>query len=186
MPIEAGDIKNGLTLLIDGNICQVLEFLHVKPGKGAAILKMKLKNLRTGGIIEKAFNTNVKFDQAQIDKKETQFSYAADGIYYFMDMDSYEMYELPEDIIGFYKNFLIEGATVSVKFFDNEVLSVDLPEKMELTVTETTGAVAGNTQSTATKDAVVETGLTVRVPLFVKEGDKIIVTTSDGKYGGRA
>ncbi len=186
MPIEAGDIKNGITLLIEGNIYQVLEFQHVKPGKGAAILKTKLKNLRTGGIVERAFNPNNRFDQAQIDKKITQFSYEADGTYYFMDQESYEMYELPEEAIGFAKNFLTEGCEANVKFFESEIISVDIPEKIELTVTETTDAVPGNTSSTATKDATVETGLTVRVPLFIKEGDKIIVSTSDGKYCGRA
>lgn len=186
MAIEAGDFKTGLTLLIDGNIYQVLDFLHVKPGKGAAILKTKLKNLRTGGILERNFNATTKFDQAIISRKETQYSYCTDGIYYFMDMETYDMYELSEESIGFAKNFLKEGQTAVVKFFEDEILSVDISEKIELVVTETTGAVAGNTSTTATKDATVETGLVVKVPLFIKEGDVIIVSTIDGKYCGRA
>lgn len=186
MPIEAGDVKNGLTLLIEGNIYQVLEFQHVKPGKGAAILKTKLKNLRTGGIVERAFNTSVKFDQAMIEKKAATYSYASDGVYFFMDKETYEMYELSEEVVGFSKNFLIEGCEVMVKFFESELISLDLPEKVELEVTDTTDAVAGNTSSTATKDATVETGLNVRVPLFVKLGDKLIISTIDGKYCGRA
>lgn len=186
MSIGAGDFKTGLTLLIDGNIYQVLDFLHVKPGKGAAILKTKLKNLRTGSILERSFITTTRFETAMIEKKEVDFSYSSDGIYYFMDNETYEMYEINEDVIGFAKNFLVEGAKVVVKFFESELLGIDLPEKMELLVTDTTGAVPGNTATNATKDAIVETGLSVRVPLFIKNGDKIIVSTSDGKYNGRA
>ena len=184
--LEAGDFKNGLTFIFEGQIYQVLDFMHVKPGKGAAILKTKLKNLRSGSIIERNFNTNLRFEQAQIDKKETQFSYASDGTYFFMDMESYDMYELSEEQVGFYKNFLSEGCAVSVKFFESEILSIELPDKMTLTVTETSGAVAGNTAQTATKDAICETGLLVKVPLFIKQEDKIIVSTIDGKYCGRA
>ncbi len=186
MPIEAGDFRTGLTLIIDGELYQVLDFLHVKPGKGAAILKTKLKNLRTGNVIERNFNTTIKFDQAIIEKKELQYSYSADNTYYFMDMETFDTYEISSDIVGFAKNFLVEGQMVKIKFFESEILGIDLPDKIELEVTETTGAVAGNTATNATKDATVETGLLVRVPLFVKEGDKIIVSTDDGKYCGRA
>lgn len=186
MSIEAGDFRTGLTLLIDGNIYQVLDFMHVKPGKGAAILKTKLRNLRTGSILERNFNTTTKFEQAIIEKKEVQFSYVDGDTYNFMDSETYEMYEIDKSIIGFAKNFLVEGNTVIIKFFESEVLGLDLPSTVTLTVTETTGAVAGNTASTATKDAKVETGLVVKVPLFIKEGDKIIIFTDDGKYNGRA
>jgi len=186
MPIEAGDFKNGLTLLIEGNIYQVLEFQHVKPGKGAAILKTKLKNLRTGGIIERAFNTSVRFDTAMIEKKSLQYSYSSGDTYTFMDMETYETFDLDISVIGDAKDFLVEGQTVNVKFFEEELLGLELPEKVELEVTETTDAVAGNTSQTATKDAILETGLLVKVPLFIKLGDKVIVSTSDGKYCGRA
>ncbi len=186
MPIEAGDFKTGLTLLIDGNIFQVLEFQHVKPGKGAAFLKTKMRNLRTGNILERSFNTTTRFDQAMIDRREMQYSYSADGLYFFMDLETYDMVQMEEAQVGFNKNFLIEGQNVICKFFEQEVLSLDLPEKVEFTVTETTDAVAGNTQSSAMKDATIETGYVTRVPLFIKQGDRIVVYTADGKYCSRA
>lgn len=186
MAILAGDFKTGITLLIDGNIYQVLEFQHVKPGKGAALLKTKLKNLRTGGILEKSFNSTTKFNQAIIDKKKLQYSYSEFQSYYFMDMETFEMYELKDENIGFAKNFLVDGIEVNVKFFEGEIIGVELPEKITMEVTETSDAVAGNTSSTATKDAIVETGFLVKVPLFVKLGDKLIISTADGKYCGRA
>ena len=186
MAILAGDFKTGLTLLIDGNIYQVIDFQHVKPGKGAALLKTKMKNLRTGSILEKSFNATTKFDQAMIDKKTLQYSYSDGGFYYFMDMQTFEMHQLGEEIIGSAKNYLVDGLEVSVKFFDKEILGIDLPEKMVMEVTETSDAVPGNTSTTASKDAIVQTGLLVKVPLFVKLGDKIIVNTVDGKYCGRS
>lgn len=186
MAIESGDFKTGLTLLIDGNIWQVLDFMHVKPGKGAAILKTKMKNLRTGSIMERNFNPNTKFEQAIINKKEVQYSYSADDVYYFMDMETYDTYELSAETVGFAKNFLVEGSTINVKFFESEVLCLDLPEKIDLEVTVCDDAVPGNTATNATKDATLETGLTVKVPLFIKQGDKVTVSTSDGKYCGRA
>lgn len=185
MTIEAGDFRTGLTLIIEGKLYVVLDFMHVKPGKGAAILKTKLKDLRTGTVLERNFNTNTKFEQAIIDKKPVQYSYESYGVYYFMDMETFETYELSEDIIGFNKNFLLEGMTLNLTFFESEVIDVVFPEKVELTVTETTDALS-NASSTSTKDAVLETGLRVRVPQFIKEGDKVIVSTSDGSYCGRA
>ena len=186
MAIEAGDFKTGLTLIIEGNIYQVLDFMHVKPGKGAAILKTKLKNLRNGSILERNFNASTKFDQAIIEKKDLQYSYESDGTYFFMDMETFETYELSGAIVGDIKDYIIEGATVAAKFFESEILTVDIPEKVELEVTETTDAVSGNTATNATKDAILETGVSVRVPLFIKQGDKIVVNTTDGKYCGRA
>lgn len=186
MAIEAGDFRNGLTLMIDGNLYQVLEFQHVKPGKGAALLKTKMKNLKTGGIMERSFNATTKFEQAMIDKRVLQYSYNANNVYYFMDTESFEMYELDDNIIGFAKNFLTEGIEVNAKFFETEIIDIEIPEKLELKVVETSDAVAGNTSSTATKDAVVETGLVVKVPLFIKLDDVIVVNTNDGKYCGRA
>lgn len=185
MTIEAGDFRTGLTLLIDGKLYVVLDFLHVKPGKGAAILRTKLKDLRSGTILEKNFNTNTKFEQALIEKKPVQFSYSADTTYYFMDVETYEMYELSEDMIESSKDYLLEGMQINLTFFEGEVITVLLPEKVELTVIETTDAISG-ASNTSTKDAIVETGLRVRVPQFIKEGDKIIVSTFDGSYYGRA
>jgi len=187
MAIEAGDFKTGLTLLIEGNIYQVIDFQHVKPGKGAAFLNTKMRNLRNGRVIEKNYNANVKFDQAIIEKRDAQYSYSADGIYYFMDLESFETYEVQEDMVGFYKNFLLEGGNVALKFFEEEVLGIELPEKMELEVVDTINdAVAGNTATNCTKDAYLETGFLVKVPLFIKKGEKIIVNTNDGKYCSRA
>ena len=186
MTIDASEIKNGLTLLIEGNIYQVVEFLHVKPGKGAAILKTKMKNLRTGNTLDRTFNANTKFETAMITKRNVQYSYNAGGIYTFMDMETYETYDLNEEQIGYNKNFLVEGMEVILAFYESELLGLNLPDKVELTVTETTAAVRGNTVTGATKDAIVETGLLVKVPLFIEEGEKIIISTIDGKYSSRA
>lgn len=184
--IEVNDIKTGMTLIIEGNIYQVVEFLHVKPGKGSAFMKTKLKNLRTGGTVERTFNTNVKFEKANIEKSNVQYLYNTGDTYYFMNMETYEQLELSSDQIGDDKNFLIENMTVIVSFFQGELLGVILPDKIEMTITTTEPAVKGNTTNNATKDAYVETGLLVRVPLFIEQGEKILVSTSDGKYVSRA
>jgi len=185
MAIEAGDFRTGLTLIIEGKLYVVLEFMHVKPGKGAAILKTKLKDLRSGTVLERNFNTNMKFETAHIEKKTVTFSYEQGGIYYFMDSETYETYELQEEVIGTNKNYLLDAMELSLSFFEEEVLDVILPDKVELTVTETTDAAPG-AAATSTKDAVLETGIRIRVPQFIKEGDKVIVSTLDGSYCGRA
>lgn len=185
MAIGAGDFKTGLTLIIEGHLYVVLDFMHVKPGKGAAILKTKLKDLRTGSVLERNFNTNMKFDQAIIEKKPVQYSYQSGDTYYFMDMESFETYEINEAVLGFSTNFLLEGMELNVRFFETEILDVILPDKVELVVTETTDAIPG-ASSTSTKDATLETGLRVRVPQFIKQGEKVIVSTEDGSYCGRA
>ncbi len=185
MAIEAGDFRNGLTLMIEGKLYVVLEFMHVKPGKGAAILKTKLKDLRNGNIVERNFNTNTKFEQANIEKRNVQFSYEAGGTYYFMDQETFETYELSEERIGDQKYYLLDGLELSLRFFESEVLDVTFPDKVELVVTETTPAAPG-ASSTSTKDATLETGLRIRVPQFINENDKVIVSTLDGSYCGRA
>ena len=184
--IDVNSIKTGMTLLIEGNIYQVVEFLHVKPGKGSAFMKTKLKNLRTGGTIERTFNTNVKFEKANIEKTNVQYLYNTGDTYSFMNMETYEQLELTADQLGDDKLYLIENMTVMVSFFEGELLGVILPDKIEMEVTQTEPAVKGNTTNNATKDATLETGLTVRVPLFIEQGEKIIVSTSDGKYVSRA
>ena len=184
MAIEAGDFKTGLTLLIDGDPWVVLDFMHVKPGKGAAILKTKMKNLKTGATQERNFNASTKFDAAEINKLKAQYSYNMGDVYYFMDNETFETYELSEDQIGFKKYFLLEGEEVSLVFWNGTVLDITVPEKVELVISDTTPAVKGN--STATKDAVTETGLSIRVPLFIEPGEKILVFSEDGKYSGRA
>ncbi len=184
--IEVNDIKNGMTLMIEGNIYQVVEFLHVKPGKGSAFMKTKLKNLRTGGTVEKTFNTNVKFEKANINRSSVQYLYNTGDTYYFMNMETYEQLEIPADKIGDKAKLLKENLEVYITSFGGEILGIDLPDKVELVVTHTEPAVKGNTTQNALKDATVETGLLVRVPLFIEEGETIIVSTADGKYVSRA
>ena len=185
MAMLAGDFRTGLTLNIDGDPWVVLDFQHVKPGKGAAILKTKMKNLKTGSTQERNFNASTKFEQATIEKKTVQYSYQADSVYYFMDMETYETYELSANQIGDNKYFIIEGAEVSVVFFEGDVVDVSVPEKVELEVVETTPAIKG-APTTQTKDALLETGFSIRVPQFIEQGEKVVVSTSDGKYSGRA
>ena len=180
------DIKNGMTFLLDGQIYLVLEFLHVKPGKGPAFMKVKMKNLRTGSTIERTFNTNVKLEKAMIDKQTMQYLYATGDVYNFMNMETYEQTELNASQLGDDKDFLKEGMEVNISFYNGELLGIMLPDKVELEVTETEPAVKGNTTNNAMKDATVETGLLVKVPLFIEQGEKIIVSTSDGKYVSRA
>ncbi len=185
MAIEAGDFRTGLTLLIDGDPWVVLDFMHVKPGKGAAILKTKMKNLKTGSTQERNFNASTKFDAAEILRKTVQYSYNTGDTYYFMDMETYEQFELDEEHIGDNKYYLIEGNPATIVFFEGRVLDVSVPEKVELEIAETTPAIKG-ASTTATKDAVTNTGLHLRVPMFIEEGEKIIVFTADGKYSSRA
>lgn len=185
MAISAGDFRTGLTVIVEDDPWVVLDFQHVKPGKGAAILKTKMRNLKTGSVQEKNFNASTKFEQANISKKNAQFSYKDGDTYNFMDMETYETYELNEEHIGFNKYFIVEGAEVSLMFFEGELLSVSVPEKVELVVTETDAAIKG-APSNQTKDAVTETGLTLRVPQFIEPGEKIVVFSTDGKYAGRA
>jgi len=185
--IDVNSIKTGMTLLIEGNIYQVIEFLHVKPGKGSAFMKTKLRNLRTGSTIEKTFNTNVKFEKANISKNNVQFLYNTGDVYCFMNMETYEQIELTKDQIGDSVNYLIENLMVYVILYEGELLGIDLPDKVEFTITSTEPAVKGNTASgNALKDATVETGMTIKVPMFIDEGEKVLVTTSDGKYSSRA
>ncbi len=184
--INVNDIKNGMTLIIEDNIYQVVEFLHVKPGKGSAFMKTKLKNLRTGGTVERTFNTNVKFEKANIQRSNVQYLYNTGNTYNFMNMETYEQIELTDDQVGENKKYLLENMLVDIVMFEGELLGIVLPDKVEFTVVETEPAVKGNTTNNALKDAYVETGLLVKVPLFIEQGEKILVTTADGKYSSRA
>ncbi len=184
--INVNDIKNGMTLIIEGNIYQVVEFLHVKPGKGSAFMKTKLKNLRTGGTVERTFNTNVKFEKANIQRSNVQYLYNTGNTYNFMNMETYEQIELTEEQVGDNKKYLLENLLVDIVMYEGELLGIILPDKIEFTVVETEPAVKGNTTNNALKDAYVETGLLVKVPLFIEQGEKILVTTADGKYSSRA
>lgn len=185
MMIDINDIKNGMTVIVEGNLYQIVDFLHVKPGKGAAFMKTKLKNLRTGGTIEKIFNTNIKIEKANISKKTMQYLYNTSDMYYFMDMNTYEQVELSEKQIENEKKYLKENLEVELVYFESELIGLNLPEKVEYKVTYTTDAVKGNTSTNALKDATLENGLEVKVPLFICEGDVVVISTKDGKYVSR-
>ncbi len=186
MNISVNDIKNGMSIMVDGAPCVVLEFSHVKPGKGAAFVKMKLKNLKTGSITEVSFNSGTKVDKAHITKSPMQYLYASGDNYVFMDTNTYEQIEISSDTLKDDKKYLKEGIEIMIDFYEGEIIGISLPEKIEFTVTSTEPAVKGNTANNAMKDATLETGLVVKVPLFIEEGEKIILSTKDGKYSSRA
>lgn len=183
--VNVNDIKNGMTIEVDGNIFTILEFQHVKPGKGAAFVKMKLKNLRTGSIVEQTFNSSTKVGKAMIEKKTMQYLYSDGDNYVFMDMNDYSQIELPQSQIEEESKYLTENSEVDILYYESEMLGVNLPEKVELEVVRTEPGIKGNTATTATKEAELNTGLVVRVPLFIDEGDIVIVSTKDGKYVSR-
>lgn len=184
--ISVNDFKTGMTIKYDGQIFKVLEFLHVKPGKGAAFVRTKLRNLRTGANIDKTFNAGEKVEKAHIDYRKMQYSYSAGDDYIFMDQESYEMVEIPRSAIEWERNFLKESLEVSIEMFEGEIIGVTLPDKITLKIVECDPAVKGNTATNATKNATVETGLLVKVPLFIENEEEIIVSTQDGKYASRA
>ncbi len=179
------DIKNGMTFILEDNIYLVLEFLHVKPGKGPAFVRTKIKNLKTGATIEKTFNTNIKLEKALIEKKDMQYLYNASDTYYFMDNETYEQVEISKDKIENESDYLVENSNVELVFYKGDLIGVNLPEKIEVVVVSTEAAVKGNTATGAMKDAVVNTGLTVKVPLFVGEGETIVISSTDGRYLSR-
>lgn len=186
MNININDIKNGMTIIIDGKLCLIEEFQHVKPGKGAAFMKMKLRNLRTGALVEDTYNTNIKIERARVERLPMQYLYN-DGVnYVFMNNETYEQIEIPEEKLKNEIKFLKESMEITITMYEGEILGVTLPEKVEYEVVETSEAVKGNTTNNAMKDAKVETGYVVKVPLFINQGEKIIISTLDGKYAGRA
>ena len=186
MNININDIKNGMTIIIDGNLCQIVEFQHVKPGNGSAFVRMKLKNLRTGAVVENSYNTNIKIERAHIDRMPMQFLYADGDNFVFMNTETYDQVEVPGSKLADEKKFLKEGLEIQLDYYEGELLGVTLPEKIEFEITETEPAVKGNTTNNAMKDAKIETGYTVKVPMFINQGEKIIISTSDGKYSSRA
>ena len=184
--INVNDLKSGLTISYDGNIYMVIDYQHVKPGKGAAIVKAKLRNLRTGSIAEYTFNAGTKVEQARIEKKAMQFLYSMNDTYYFMNMSDYEQIELAKSLIGDDAELLKENLEVDIMFYEGEMLGMNLPDKIALKVTHTEPAVKGNTTSSAMKDATLETGKVIKVPLFIEEGEELLVSSKDGKYVSRA
>jgi elongation factor P len=184
--ISVNDFRTGLTIETDGGIWRVVDFQHVKPGKGAAFVRSKLRNLRTGAIQEKTFRAGEKVGKAQIDNRRMQYLYANGDQHVFMDNESYEQIEIPEGQIEYELKFLKENMAVSIMMYETETLGVELPNTVELKVTETEPGIKGDTASGGTKPAIVETGLSVNVPFFVNEGDVLIVNTTDGSYVSRA
>ncbi len=184
--ITSNDFKTGLTIKHEGNLYQIIEFQHVKPGKGSAFVRSKLRNLRTGTITDKTWRAGEKVETAMIERRPMQFIYADGPLYVFMNKETYEQIEINEAQLEHEKNFLVEGIDVEVRFHESEILGVDLPEKVTLTVTDTVPGVRGNTAAHATKDATLETGYTLQVPMFINEGEKIVVNTVTGKYSTKA
>ena len=180
--VSAGDFKNGLTIEIEGNIFQILEFQHVKPGKGAAFVRTKLKNIISGGVVEKTFRPTEKFENAHIERKEMQYLYQDGDLYYFMDNDTYEQIALGSELIGDALKFVKENEVVKICSYNGKVFSVEPPLFVELEITNTEPGFKGDTAQGATKPATVETGATVYVPLFVDNGDKIKIDTRTGEY----
>ncbi|MBE3570311.1 MAG: elongation factor P [Bacillales bacterium] len=184
--ISVNDFRTGLTIEVDGEIWRVLDFQHVKPGKGAAFVRSKLRNLRTGAIQEKTFRAGEKVEKAQIDNRKMQYLYANGDQHVFMDNETYEQIELSSSQIEYELKFLKENMEVFIVMYQGETLGVELPNTVELTVVETEPGVKGDTASGGTKPATLETGLVVQVPFFVNEGDKLVINTSDGSYVSRA
>ncbi len=183
--ITTSDFKTGMTILYNDQIYQIVDFQHVKPGKGQAFVRTKLRNLRTGATIEYTFNAGERLEQAMIEKKKMQYLYGGDS-YCFMDIETYDQVEIEAARLKWESNFMVEGMTVEIVFYGEEILGVNLPEKVALEVVEAYDAVAGNTATNAMKEVTLETGFVVKVPMFINQGDKIIVTTWDGKYSSRA
>ncbi|MCR4814504.1 MAG: elongation factor P [Lachnospiraceae bacterium] len=183
--ISAGDFRNGITVEIEGNVFQIVEFQHVKPGKGAAFVRTKLKNIKNGGVVEKTFRPTEKFPPARIDRKDMQYLYADGDMYNFMDTENYEQIALNADEVGDALKFVKENDMVKVCSHNGSVFAIEPPLFVELEVTETEPGFKGDTATGASKPATVETGATVNVPLFVEIGDKIKIDTRTGEYLSR-
>ncbi|MCH4825808.1 MAG: elongation factor P [Planococcus sp. (in: firmicutes)] len=184
--ISVNDFKTGVTIEVDGGIWRVMEFQHVKPGKGAAFVRSKLRNLRTGSVTEKTFRAGEKVAKAQIDNSKMQYLYANGDMHAFMDMETFDQIELPEKNIEYELKFLQENMEVQVIQFQGEVLGVELPNTVVLEVVQTDPGIKGDTASGGSKPAKLSTGLSVQVPFFINEGDKLIVNTTDSSYVSRA
>ena len=184
--ISAGDFRNGITLEIDNAVYQIIEFEHVKPGKGAAFVRTKIKNVMTGAVTERTFRPTEKFPAARIDRVEMQYLYADDDMYNFMNTETYDQISLNKDLIGDALKFVKENEMVKVVSYNGNVFSVEPPLFVELEITETEPGFAGNTATGAQKPATVETGAQISVPLFVGIGDRVKIDTRTGEYLGRA
>lgn len=183
--ISAGDFRNGITIEYEGNVYQIIEFQHVKPGKGAAFVRTKLKNIKSGGVVEKTFRPSEKCQTAHIDRKDYQYLYADGDLYYFMDVETYEQIALTSEDVGDTLKFVKENENVKMCSHNGKIFAVEPPLFVELAITETEPGVKGDTATGATKPATVETGAVVYVPLFVNQDDVIKIDTRTGEYLSR-
>lgn len=183
--VSAGDFRNGITVEIEGNTFQIIEFQHVKPGKGAAFVRTKLKNVKTGAVVEKTFRPTEKFPQARIDRKEMQYLYSDSDLYYFMDNETYEQIALGSDIVSDALKFVKENESVTISSINGNIFAVEPPMFVILEITDTEPGFKGDTATGATKPAIVETGAKVMVPLFVNQNEKIKIDTRTGEYLSR-
>lgn len=184
--ISSSDFRTGATIEIDNNVWQIVDFQHVKPGKGAAFVRTKMKNVRTGAVVERTFNPGEKFPKAHVDRREMQYLYESDGNYNFMDNETYEQSELTTEQLGDAVKYLKENMNINVMFFQGTVIGVELPVAVELTVVETDPGIRGDTATGGTKPAKMESGCVVRVPLFINTGDVLRIDTRTGEYLERA
>jgi elongation factor P len=186
MAITTNDLKNGMTLALPEGLFQVVEFQHVKPGKGGAFVRTTLKNWRTGAVVDRTFRGAEKVEQAVIDRREMQYLYRDGADFVFMDNSTYDQLHVPPSALGTSANFIVDGSTVTLAMYDSEIVGVDLPAAVELTVTETEPGIQGDRVSGARKPATLQTGLVVQVPLFVNVGDRLKVDTRTSDYITRA
>ena len=184
--ITAGDFRNGVTFEMDGNVYSIIEFQHVKPGKGAAFVRTKIRNVISGAVTEKTFNPNDKYPTAYIERKDMQYVYADGSLYYFMDMETFDQIPINESILGDNFKFVKEEMMCKVLSYKGNVFGVEPPNFVELQVTKTDPGFKGDTATNATKPATVETGAEIKVPLFIEEGDRIRIDTRTGEYMERA
>ncbi len=184
--VVAGDFKNGITFEMDGNVMQVIEFQHVKPGKGAAFVRTKVKNVITGSVVERTFSPTDKFENAIVERRDMQYLYNDGDLYYFMDMDSYEQIPIGSSILTDSFKFVKENDTCKVVSYKGNVFAVEPPTFVELEITDTDPGFAGNTATNTLKPATVETGAEVKVPLFIEKGEIIKIDTRTGEYLSRA
>lgn len=184
--ISAGDFRNGVTFEMDGNVYQIIEFQHVKPGKGAAFVRTKIRNVIAGSVVEKTFNPTDKFPTAYVERKDMEYSYNDGDLYYFMDQETYELMPIGKDLLADNFKFVKENMICKVMSYKGKVFGIDPPNFVELQVTQTDPGFKGDTATNATKPAVLETGAEVRVPLFIDEGEMIRVDTRTGEYMERA
>ena len=180
--ISASEFRNGVTFEMDGQVMQVVEFQHVKPGKGAAFVRTKMKNVITGAVTETSFNPTAKFEQAFVDRKDMEYSYNDGDLYYFMDPETYDMIPIGKDVLGDNFKFVKENMVCKIMSYKGNVFGVEPPNFVDLEVTDTEPGFAGNTATNVTKPATLETGAEIKVPLFINAGDKIRIDTRTGEY----